>query len=130
MQIKSAELAIERKRADLLLCQMLPREVAEALKLNKEVKAQQFDCVTVYFSDIVGFTEISARSSPMDIVQMLNSLYRLIEVYVTVGVVYFSAGYDAFSDRFYGAGRCKLSSLDLQLSWQGLISCRVPLCVW
>jgi class 3 adenylate cyclase len=76
MQIKSMELAVERKRADALLCQMLPKEVADALKANREAKAHLFDSVTVYFSDIVGFMEISARSSPMEIVCMLNSLYR------------------------------------------------------
>jgi len=76
LQVKSVELTAEKRRADTLLCQMLPKEVAEQLKMNKEVKAEQFDCVTIFFSDIVQFTDISARSSPLEVVSMLNSLYR------------------------------------------------------
>jgi len=37
---KSVELNIEKRRADALLCQMMPREVAEQLKMNREVKAE------------------------------------------------------------------------------------------
>lgn len=76
IHLKSIELAAEKKRADTLLYEMMPREVADQLKMNKEVKAEHYDECTVYFSDIVGFTAISARSSPLDIVNMLNSLYR------------------------------------------------------
>jgi len=80
LQLKSSELSNEKRRADILLCQMLPKEVAEQLKMNREVKAEQYDFVTVFFSDIVGFTDISARSSPMEVVGMLNSLYRLVDL--------------------------------------------------
>jgi len=41
LQMKSVELSAEKRRADTLLCQMLPREVAEQLKMNCEVKAEQ-----------------------------------------------------------------------------------------
>jgi len=80
LKAKSVELSNEKRRADTLLCQMLPKEIAEQLKMNHEVKAEQFDNVTVFFSDIVGFTDMSARSSPMEVVKMLNSLYRSIYI--------------------------------------------------
>jgi len=41
LQVKSMELTVEKRRADTLLCQMLPKEVAEQLKMNHEVKAEQ-----------------------------------------------------------------------------------------
>jgi len=41
LQLKSMELTAEKRRADTLLCQMLPKEVAEQLKMNREVKAEQ-----------------------------------------------------------------------------------------
>jgi len=47
LQVKSLELTAEKRRADTLLCQMLPKEVAEQLKMNREVKAEQVKVTVV-----------------------------------------------------------------------------------
>jgi len=76
IRLQSHELAVEKRRSDALLYQMMPRSVADQLKTYGEVKAEYYCSVTVYFSDIVGFTNISACSEPMDVVTMLNDFYR------------------------------------------------------
>ncbi|XP_071110470.1 uncharacterized protein [Haliotis cracherodii] len=69
----------EKKRTDTLLYQMLPKSVADLLKSNEEVNAENYTEATIFFSDIQGFTQISARSSPVQVVQMLNGLYSCLD---------------------------------------------------
>ncbi len=65
----------EKRRADDLLHAMLPRSVANELKIRKEVSATDFPNVTILFSDIKGFTNICKQCSPIQVVEMLNRLY-------------------------------------------------------
>lgn len=82
------DLTEEKERADTLLYQMLPLQVAEQLKIGKTVTAEQFESVTVFFSDIVNFTQICANISPMEVTQMLNRLYGLFDNHVDKYDVY------------------------------------------
>ncbi|XP_013417913.1 uncharacterized protein LOC106179004 [Lingula anatina] len=76
---KTKELACEKKRTETLLHRMLPPSVADQLKKKKEVVAEYFDSVTVYFSDIVSFTAIASKSTPRQVIRMLNALYSMFD---------------------------------------------------
>ncbi len=76
VSMKTTQLEDEKKRTDSLLYQMLPQSVAEQLKRNATVAAEYYDMVTIYFSDIVGFTNLSAKISPHQVIDFLNDLYR------------------------------------------------------
>lgn len=95
------KIKLGKKRSDELLLNILPAEVAEELKAKGFAKAKHIDLVTVLFTDIIGFTEISSRMSAGDLVDEINACFSAfdriiqehgIEKIKTIGDSYMAAG--------------------------------------
>ena len=76
---RSSELVAERSVAENLICELLPRSVFEKLKAGKQIEPESFEQVTLFSSDIKGFTQIATTATPMGIVMLLNQLYMLFD---------------------------------------------------
>ncbi|EFO14835.2 hypothetical protein LOAG_13680 [Loa loa] len=72
---RTAMLEETQQQADRLLYSILPKSIADDLKVGKHVPPQLYPCATVLFSDIRGFTRLSSISTPFQIVKFLNDLF-------------------------------------------------------
>lgn len=91
----------EQAKSEELLLNILPKPVADRLKLGETVIADHFEDVTVMFADLVGFTPLAARIPPTEVVKLLNRVFSLFDQLVdryglekikTIGDSYMVAG--------------------------------------
>lgn len=72
---KLSTLVEEKLKTDELLYQFVPKSIASLLKDGQTVEPEFFESITVFYSDIVGFTSLSSESSPMEVIDFLSDLY-------------------------------------------------------
>jgi len=69
----------ENEKAEQLLLNILPEQIANRLKLGESNIVDNYANVSVMFIDIVGFTPLAQSISPSELVEMLNKLFSRID---------------------------------------------------
>ena len=76
---RTKELKEEKATSERLLLNVLPGPIADRLKTGENLIVDRFDAVSVLFADIVGFTAMSSRTTPEELVTMLNDLFSTFD---------------------------------------------------
>ena len=75
-------LQVEQRKSETLLLNILPAEIAQALKNEHRTIAEQVDQASVLFADVVNFTPMSASMTPTELVELLNEVYSHFDTLV------------------------------------------------
>ncbi len=95
------QVEVEKRKSEKVLYNVLPKKVAERLKNGEQVIAESIPEITVIFADLVGFTKLSTKISPDELVMLLNHVFRSFDRIVkkyklekikTIGDAYMVAG--------------------------------------
>ena len=101
LQKEKELLQMEQMKSERLILNILPKPIAERLKKNEKNISSSYEDVTILFSDIVGFTQMSSLLTPSDLVTLLNDLFTRfdkraeslgLEKIKTIGDAYMAAG--------------------------------------
>jgi len=93
------QISLEKDKSDKLLQNILPNKVAADLKEKGYTNPESFEHVSVFFSDIVGFTKISSDLDPKVLINELNTLFTAFDNIIeknqcerikTIGDAYFA----------------------------------------
>ncbi|KQT53195.1 hypothetical protein ASG43_18365 [Aureimonas sp. Leaf454] len=74
------DLQLERNKSENMLRDLLPQTVAEKMIRGEQIVAQSNGECTVLFADLIGFTRLSEKLSPIHLVELLNDIFTDIDV--------------------------------------------------
>ena len=75
----SKKLEHEKNLSNSLLYSLLPKHVADELRAGNTVEPEFHENVTVFFSDIVGFTTLCDGIHAWEVIDLLNRLYCVMD---------------------------------------------------
>ncbi|ERT07716.1 sensory box protein [Lyngbya aestuarii BL J] len=79
-RLAEEELRLEREKSERLLLNILPQKIVETLKQEKQgLIAEKYDEVCILFADLVNFTALSERLTPIQLVKLLNEIFSTFD---------------------------------------------------
>ncbi|XP_055331239.1 atrial natriuretic peptide receptor 2-like [Paramacrobiotus metropolitanus] len=88
VQLRTADLISEQKLCDALLQEMLPKSVVERLRAQEHVQPTNFSQTTIYFGDLLGFSDFASSATPFAVVTFLNTAYSHFDNMISTYDVY------------------------------------------
>ena len=79
LEEKKELVEIEKEKSEGLLMNVLPETIAGRLKAGEKTIANSHQAVSVMFADLCGFTALSRKTSPADLVTMLNGIFTAFD---------------------------------------------------
>ncbi|KAI1730552.1 adenylate and guanylate cyclase catalytic domain-containing protein [Ditylenchus destructor] len=76
---QTGKLEEEQQHAEQILLELLPKSVVDELRLGRRVEPKFYKSVTIMYSDIVGFTSLCSESQPMEVVNLLNGMFKAFD---------------------------------------------------
>lgn len=71
-----------QETSEILLLNILPKEISEALKTEPRAVAADYDSASILFADIVEFTPMAAAMTPLHLVDLLNEVFQCFDTLV------------------------------------------------
>lgn len=68
-----------QERSEMLLLNILPKEISEALKADQSTIAAHYESASVLFADVVSFTPMTATMTPLRVVNLLNDVFQCFD---------------------------------------------------
>lgn len=69
----------EQVKSENLLLNILPKEIAAILKNESRTIADHYTEASILFADMVGFTPLSAKLAPVEMVELLNEAFSFFD---------------------------------------------------
>ncbi|MCP9264960.1 Guanylate cyclase [Dirofilaria immitis] len=80
---RTRQLEQTQEHAERLLLELLPKSIADELKISRRVDPKNYKSATVMYSDVVGFTSLCSESLPMEVVALLSGVFQKFDMFIS-----------------------------------------------
>eukprot|EP00574_Skeletonema_japonicum_P000949 CAMPEP_0201739046 /NCGR_PEP_ID=MMETSP0593-20130828/45567_1 /ASSEMBLY_ACC=CAM_ASM_000672 /TAXON_ID=267983 /ORGANISM="Skeletonema japonicum, Strain CCMP2506" /LENGTH=796 /DNA_ID=CAMNT_0048233283 /DNA_START=2246 /DNA_END=4636 /DNA_ORIENTATION=+ len=70
---------VSKSQLESILLRLMPPRAIRKLRKGETI-IEKYDMVTIFFSDIVGYTKMSSEMTPAEVMKMLNDLYSKFDI--------------------------------------------------